>query len=179
MTLPTFRYHPDPIASGSVIVSDAQCRSCGQKRGYVCTAPVYAEDDLDDAICPWCIADGSAHAKFEATFVDSEAFADEMPDAAVEEISERTPGFNSWQGEQWPMCCGDAAAFVAPAGIKEIRKSYYQLEGQLMGYIVHEMKISGGAATRLLDSLDRESGPTAYVFQCLHCGRHLAHIDRP
>ena len=79
-----------------------------------------------------CIADGSAHKKFDATFVDSEAFPDGTPDDAVEEIRERTPGFNSWQAEQWPLCCGDTAAFLMPAGIAEIRESYPDLEGRLM-----------------------------------------------
>ena len=178
MTLPTFRYHPDPIASGSVIESDEQCLSCRQRRGHVCTAPVYAEPELDDAICPWCIADGSAHKNFDATFVDSEAFPDGAPDAAVEEISERTPGFHSWQPEQWPLCCGDATAFLTPAGIEEIRKDYRELEGKFMSHIVYDMKISGGAATRLLQSLNRDSGPTAYLFQCLQCRQHRFYIDQ-
>ncbi|MEP6537696.1 MAG: CbrC family protein [Bryobacteraceae bacterium] len=138
MTLPAFRYHPDPIASGSIIPSDVECRACGLKRGYICTAPVYAEEDLEDALCPWCIADGSANRKFAATFVDSEAFPDGIPDDAVQEISERTPGFNSWQGGHWPVCCRDAAAFVTPAGIAEIRRDYYEVEGQLMTLIVQE-----------------------------------------
>jgi uncharacterized protein len=178
MTLPNFRYHPDPIASGSIIESEVECLGCGQKRGYICTAPVYAEEELDDAICPWCIADGSAHKKFDATFVDSEAFPDGTPDAAVEEISERTPGFNSWQSEQWPLCCDDATAFLKPAGIVEIRRDHAELEGEVMSHIVYEMHVSGDAATRLLQSLDRDSGPTAYLFQCLHCRQHRFYIDR-
>jgi uncharacterized protein CbrC (UPF0167 family) len=177
MELPGFRYHPDPIASGSVVESDAECACCGKSRGYIYTGPVYSEDDLDDSLCPWCIADGRAHQKFDAIFVDSEAFSDDAPEAAVEEIIERTPGFCAWQSEVWPSCCGDAAAFLMPAGIEELR-SRQDLEGLAMTYIVQEMQISGGAASRLLNSLNRDSGPTAYLFQCLHCGRHLFHIDQ-
>ncbi len=178
MTLPGFHYHPDPIASGSIVESDAQCRCCRKKRGFIYTAPVYSEDELDDAICPWCIADGAAHEKFDATFVDSEAFQDGIPDAVVEEICERTPGFNSWQSEQWPLCCGDAAAFLMPAGIQEIRKDHFELEGQLMGHVVQELKLSGSAATRFIDSLNRDSGPTVFLFQCLHCQRLRFYIDQ-
>lgn len=90
----------------------------------------------------------------------------------MEEISERIPGFNSWQSEQWPLCCGDATAFLKPVGIAEIGKDYHEVEGQFMGRVVHEMKIAGGASTRLLQSLNRDSGPTAYLFQCLHCEQH-------
>ena len=176
MNLPEFRYHPDPIGSGSIVASEAECRSCGESRGYVYAGPVYSEDELDDALCPWCIADGSAHAKFDATFVDGEAFAVETPDAAVCEITARTPGFNTWQGEKWPCCCGDAAAFVGPAGIQELRATP-ELEGLALNHIFYEMGISGGAARRYLESLHRDAGPTAYVFRCLACGGNLFHMD--
>src|SRR5216683_2326627 len=179
MTLPTFRYHPDPIRSGSIVESEKKCRCCRQVRGYVYSGPAYCEEDLEDEICPWCIADGSAHRMFEAEFVGYEAFPDGTPQAAIDEIMQRTPGYSAWQSEHWPLCCGDASAFRGPTGIKEIRATEYQLEGLLMGHIVQEMKISGGAAHRLLDSLDKDRGPTAYVFQCLHCNRHLFHVDFP
>jgi hypothetical protein len=177
MTLPTFRYHPDPIASASIIESSETCRCCGQSRGYIYTGPVYSEEDLNDAICPWCIAEGRAHKKFDATFVDDEAFSDGTPEAAIQEICERTPGYSAWQSEQWPSCCDDAAAFLTPAGIAEIRASYREFEFSVLNHIIHNMQISGRAATNLLDSLDKDAGPTAYVFRCLTCGKHHFHID--
>jgi uncharacterized protein CbrC (UPF0167 family) len=150
---------------------------CGESRGYIYTGPVYCEEELDDEICPWCIKDGSAHDEFDATFVDDSAFSEDVPFDVAEEITERTPGFSSWQTEQWPACCGDATAFLQPAGIKELRREQ-ELEGIAMGHIVHEMEISGGAARQLLDSLDRDKGPTAYLFQCLKCDRHHLYIDQ-
>ncbi len=48
-----------------------------------------------------------------------------------------------------------------------------------MSHIGHELKISGGAATQLLNSLHREHGPTLHVFRCLTCRRHHFHIDSP
>ena len=177
--LPTFKYHPDPIASGSVEPSDAKCQCCKKARGYIYTGPVYAEDELDNALCPWCIADGSANEKFEAEFVDSEAFDEDVPAEAMEEITQRTPGFATWQSEHWPACCDDATAFLMPVGIEEIRNVNYEWEGLIMPHIVHNMGISGGAATRLLASLNRDKGPTAYVFKCLKCGKHHFHIDQP
>ena len=176
-TLPGFRYHPDPIASGSVIESDTECRCCERARGFVYSGPVYSEEDVGDELCPWCIADGSAHERFDATFVDSEAFAEDVPDAAFDEITERTPGFDTWQSEVWPVCCGDATAFVAPEGAAELRES--GLEGAAMSHIVYELGLSGSAATRLLDSLNRDTGPTADVFRCLTCGQARLHVDMP
>ncbi|WP_338641840.1 CbrC family protein [Burkholderia pyrrocinia] len=35
MSLPAFRYHPDPLATGSVIRSDARRVCCGDARGHV------------------------------------------------------------------------------------------------------------------------------------------------
>lgn len=179
VTLPTFRYHPDPLASGSIIASDAECRCCRQRRGYIYAGPVYSETELDEALCPWCIADGSAHEAFDATFVDIAAFPPDTPAPVVAEITERTPGYSAWHSEEWLACCNDATAFLGPAGIAEIRKSYRELEGSVLGHIVYEMSISGGAATGLLASLDRDTGPTLYLFRCLGCGEHRFHIDRP
>src|SRR5215831_19917718 len=88
--LPTFRYHPDPIATGSVKQSDKECRSCEQARGYIYTASVYAEDDLDEQICPWCIADGSAAEKFDATFCDASPLASAgLKKEIVDEVTRR------------------------------------------------------------------------------------------
>jgi uncharacterized protein CbrC (UPF0167 family) len=176
--LPAFRYHKDPLASGSVVESLKKCKCCQRARGFIYTGPVYAEKDLGEALCPWCIADGSAAEKFEATFVDAEAFADDAPEAAMTEILERTPGFSAWQSERWPSCCGEPAAFVMPAGIAEIRAGFYQLEGSLMMHIVHEMGISGGAARQMLESFRRDQSPTVFVFKCRHCDTQPFYVDQ-
>jgi uncharacterized protein CbrC (UPF0167 family) len=70
MSLPEFRYHPDPIATGSIKSSDATCVCCEQRRGFIYTCNTYCEDELVEALCPWCIADGSAINMFGATFSD-------------------------------------------------------------------------------------------------------------
>jgi uncharacterized protein CbrC (UPF0167 family) len=168
MDLPNFRYHPDPIASGSVVESTEKCEVCKKSRGYMYDGPIYAEDDVEH-ICPWCIADGSAAKKLDACFVGD----DEVP----EEIAQRTPGFAAWQTEQWLTCCEQPAAFVAPMGLKELRDFDYTLEGQLMMYIVQELHISGGAATRMLEGLKKDHSPTAFVFKCLKCERNLGYVD--
>lgn len=177
-TLPEFRYHPYPVDTGSIARSDATCVVCQRQRGFIYAGPVYAEDGFEDAICPWCIADGSAHTALGVTFVDSEAFSAETPDAVIDTIVERTPGYAAWQAEEWPSCCGDAAAFIGPLGIAEIRATHRHLEGLLMNQIVHGLGISGGAATRFLESLRRDASPTAYLFKCLHCEEPQVHLDR-
>ena len=68
--LPKFAYHPNPIATESVISSDETCECCGTARGYVyCTTP-YGEKEIE-FVCPWCIADGTASLKLRGEFSDS------------------------------------------------------------------------------------------------------------
>jgi uncharacterized protein len=177
MDIPQFRYHPDPIRSGTIIKSDIECQCCGKRRGYIYAGPVYAEHDLENAICPWCIAVGKAHKKFNAEFVDAEAFPEGTPAATIQKITQQTPGYSAWQSEQWPICCGDATAFLRPTGIQEIRKECYEVEGHVMTYVVQELHISGGAANRVVESLSKDGQPTLYLFQCLHCQRYRFHID--
>ena len=102
MTLPSFKYHPDPISTGSVVKSRTECVCCGQVRGYIYVGPVYAEEEYDECICPWCIADGSAHKKLDAEFTDEDGIGNygewgKVNKRVREEVVYRTPGFDSWQ----------------------------------------------------------------------------------
>ncbi len=117
MTLPSFKYHPDPIATGGLVASDTVCCCCGEARGYIYTGPAYAVEDYDQCICPWCIADGSAHEKLGVSFTDENGIGgygqwEAVPASVIEEVAYRTPGFSSWQQEQWWTHCGDAAEFL-------------------------------------------------------------------
>ncbi|HKD23547.1 MAG TPA: CbrC family protein [Rhizomicrobium sp.] len=180
MDFPVFKYHPDPVASGSVVKSDIACACCGEAKGYIYKGGVYSEEDgLDDALCPWCIADDSAHRKFDASFNDAENLYDQIPAEVADEVEFRTPGYAGWQQEHWLACCGDAAAFREPVGYAEIAQRYPFLESVLMQHIAEDWGMTGSAATQFYKSLDRERGPTAYVFTCLHCKASLAYIDSP
>jgi hypothetical protein len=71
---------------------------------------VYAEAELDDQLCPWCIADGSAAAKFDAQFTDVLwAVPDEVSAEVTEEVLRRTPGLSGWQQER---CAGNPATLT-------------------------------------------------------------------
>src|SRR5690349_10082418 len=91
MDLPVFRYHLDPIASGSIEASDAECVCCNMRRGFIYTGPAYSEAELDESLCPWCIADGSAHETFDASFTDEAQIPDGIPQDVIEEVTFRTP----------------------------------------------------------------------------------------
>ena len=122
MTLPAFKFHSDPTATGSIKRSEAKCECCGQRRGFIYTGPVYCVQQLSESVCPWCIADGSAAGKFEAVFSDDHPLIQAgVPDAVVEEVTRRTPGFSSWQQEVWLSCCGDACEFHGDAPHAELQ----------------------------------------------------------
>jgi uncharacterized protein CbrC (UPF0167 family) len=176
--LPTFRYHPDPIDSGSIVSSDATCRSCGQARGFIYSGPVYAREELDDSLCPWCIADGSAAARFEAEFVDPSGVGnygewESVSPDVVAEVSRRTPGFSGWQQERWWTHCGDAAEFLGAAGRTELMARW----PEAIDAIRAEAGYEGQNWDDYFAALSRDHGPTAYVFRCRHCGRMGGYSD--
>ncbi len=171
--LPRFKYHPDPLSTGSVEKSDASCVCCDKARGYIYMGPVYAIEEYVECICPWCIADGSAHAKLEATFSDEAGVGgnpgwESVPVSVVDEVTKRTPGFCGWQQEQWWTHCGDAAEFLGRAGRRELEA----LWPEAIEAIRENTGLEDGPEwQRFFGALDRDGSPSAYVFRCSKCGK--------
>jgi len=163
--LPTFTYHPDPVLTGAVEPSDATCPSCGQARGYAYTRIPYAIGEHED-ICPWCIADGSAHAKFDATFVDDSPLRQAgLPEAVVAEVTERTPGYESWQQGEWLSCCGDACEYHGDTPADEIHSLVVEGFRRLVPVPGFEIGESPG----FLSDYAPGGSPAFYKFVCRHC----------
>jgi hypothetical protein len=179
MELPNFKYHPDPVLTGHFVKSDAKCTCCGKARGFIYTGPVYALEEYDECICPWCIADGSAHEKLGASFTDEVGIGggglwDEVADEVVQEVAHRTPGFHGWQQEQWWTHCGEAAAFIGRAGCKELKS----LGSQATAAIRKSAGFSDGPEWhRFFLTLEKDGSPTAYIFRCTKCGQFGGYQD--
>ncbi len=176
--LPTFKYHPDPLATGSVERSKTVCACCNKARGHIYTGPVYSEESYDDCLCPWCIADGSAHKKLGVEFHDGAGVGgggewDEVPDSVVDEITQRTPGFSAWQQEQWWTHCNDAAQFIGRAGHDEVLKA----GPKAVAIIKQNAGIPDEEWDDFFESLDKETSPTAYLFKCAKCGQIGGYTD--
>lgn len=179
MDLPSFKYHPDPLATESVETSPATCKCCGLQRGYVYAGPAYAIADLSEfRFCPWCIADGSAHERFDCSFTDPDCILGPynptaLPRPVIEELAFRTPSFIGWQSKHWVACCGDAAAFVGHAGMLELKRHWPDA--------IPSIRLDSGLDEKdwagYFSSLDKDGTPTAYVFRCLHCGKHQGYSD--
>src|SRR5262249_30460860 len=172
MDLPKFKYVPDPVALGVIVESGAECPCCAKSRGYAYTGIVFADKEYENCICPWCIADGSAHEKLGVTFIDDDAVGgygawDEVPEAVVAEITERTPVFSSWQSTQWWTHCGDAAQFLGAVGRKELEA----FGSDAVAGIRTNSELEESAWEDVYPQLDRQGSPTAYLFRCSKCGK--------
>ncbi len=178
MELPEFKYHPDPVGTGVVEQSENECVCCGRVRGFVYTGPVFAEEELVDSICPWCIANGIAHEKYAAEFNNREGIGDygtwvEVAPEVKSEVAYRTPGFRGWQQERWWTHCGDAAIFLGAAGKSEIEQYGKQLEKVLM----EEAGLNEEQWVVYFSALSKSGSPTAYVFKCSKCAQLGGYSD--
>lgn len=173
--LPTFRYHPKPLQTGAFTVCEdgEKCDCCGKTTKFVYTNPFYAEEEVD-CLCPACIASGKAAKKFDGYFQDPESLDEGVADASkLAELTQCTPGYNSWQQERWRVHCGDFCAFVGYVGKKEIEEMGI-LEELLADDIWFEISDD---PRELIDVLEKDGRVQGNLFQCLHCGRYLIWVD--
>ena len=123
MEFPIFEYFPDPIGNGCMVEKNGSCPCCEQDRAVMYVGPIYCVDDVSE-VCPWCIADGSAAAKWSASFNDLYNIPDGVPQHVVRTIDSRTPGYSTWQGNTWLFSENDALVFVGEViGSAIVRKS--------------------------------------------------------
>lgn len=170
-SLPYFRYHPDPLSTGAVVSSSDRCSCCSQVRGYLYVGPLYTTSDQEVRLCPWCIAEGTAAERFDATFTDESGVGDygswdAVPEERAREISARTPGFHGWQQERWWTHCGDGAAYLGRAGFAELCGPWAAAGPALRA----DAQLPDGDWESYWQRLSANGAPTAYIFQCLHCG---------
>ncbi len=165
MGLPIFKYHPEPIATGAIKSSTETCESCDRARGYVYTSTIYAEEEVEN-ICPWCIADGSASKKFNGMFSDDYPLVKAgISKKIISEVCTRTPGYNSWQQDEWQHHCNDACEFHGDAHKQEL----LSLEGDNLTQFLSKEMIKADAWKSILDHYERGGSPAIYKFKCRHC----------
>jgi uncharacterized protein CbrC (UPF0167 family) len=140
--------------------------------------PAYSErfHYLSGCLCPWCVADGSAAKRFGARFTDTGLLEGIGADIA-EALESRTPGFDAWQQEQWLACCQDAAAFLGAAGARELEHHFPAAIAAVRAHVREEFELYGEDLDEFMAGLNKDRGPTAYIFRCLHCQKYLAYVD--
>jgi uncharacterized protein CbrC (UPF0167 family) len=170
--LPQFRYHPDPLRTGSVCASEKECRCCGGRRGYIYTGPVYAQDELGEAFCPWCIAAGDAAARFDAMFSDDYSLVQAgVGSDIVTEVTRRTPGFSGWQQEAWLVHCGDACAFHGDAEVEDL------LTGDARTQLAGTDGIPQARWAQFIETYRPGGNPSVYRYECVICGAPRFQLD--
>lgn len=163
--LPTFRYHPDPVATGSIRRSPNTCSSCDRPRGWEYASRPYGRAELDH-ICPWCISDGSA-ARAGVLFVDTWALEEAgIAEGIQHEVASRTPGFATYQPEEWQSHCDDAAAFIG------------ELDADGLRLLAPERREELGITEDAIEAAaQQQAGFAVFGFRCLHCGATLGFLD--
>ena len=120
--LPTFRYHPDPLATGSFTEGDPKtCPSCGEDHTIYYALRPYCVEELRH-LCPTCISTGRAAQKFEAEFIQDADWQGVMDKEKDQILFCQTPGYSSWQGEYWLSCCQDYCAYLGTVGTRELEE---------------------------------------------------------
>jgi uncharacterized protein len=171
--LPVFKYHPDPVATGAIKSSDAICECCGQARGFVYASQLYCAERVK-AVCPWCIADGSAAKKFNGIFCDDLPLVEAgLADEIIDEVSHRTPCFNSWQQQVWLSCCNDACEFHGDVSAAELGTMDIDALTRAFGG-------KRATASQFEDFKKRYKpggNPAIYKWVCRHCGNVQHYAD--
>lgn len=178
--LPVFALFADPVGEGVFKRGEARCDACGRARGWVYDGPVYSAADEEPTVCPWCIADGTAAAKLECTFNDGTIFP-MLPGTAqlTEEdrvlVEERTPGFTTWQGNHWMMCCGRACVYLGEAKPGDLEPGG-RFEGAAEAIFEDDEERDEEEKAEILEQIGGgEAG--AYVFRCATCGGMKGYWD--
>ena len=171
--LPKFRYHPEPLATGAIVVSEEKCECCGSVAGYKYVASFYAVDEVL-SLCPWCIASGEAAEKFEGSFSDDWPLNDAgLSQSIIREVTTRTPGFETWQQEEWLTHCEDACAFLGDATVRDIKEL---AEGR--GRVEDGQEWKTEDFLELAKYYKPKGSPALYKFECLHCHEVLYGLDQ-
>lgn len=165
--LPSFRYHPDPLATSAIEARKIECACCGQARGFVYVQPVYGTSDLDEKLCPWCIADGSAASKLGVSFSDPQPLQKAgVAQDVLDEVSLRTPGYSCWQQEEWLAHCNDACEFHGDALEEDIEDASEATKADWRQHY----GLTEKDWARATKGYEPAGDSAFYKFVCRHCG---------
>lgn len=160
-SLPDFPLFEDPLRERVFKRTRLPCGVCGTSRGYL-------HNTGDRAVCPWCIADGAAGKAGIALHVAPRGLAE--VDRVL--LEERTPRYQSWQGDEWQVCCGKPCVYLGSAEPVDLRGRWASAVGSIFSRDPRDR------VEELISAMDPESSPCTYVFRCQVCGALLGHWDR-
>lgn len=170
--LPDFPYYADPLTDGCFEERAITCEVCGQHRKWAYIGGMYAEND-PESICPWCVADGSAAAKFNGMFQDA-SFSNTATPESVNAVLTRTPTVAFWNPIHWPDHCGECCTYVG-----DVQPDQH---GDLLQLATIQQDLSSiGAQTRLTpeEVLNGSANGSLWLrlFNCRHCDAYRLALD--
>ncbi|SPT70510.1 CbrC family protein [Anaerobiospirillum thomasii] len=172
LDLPAFKYHPNPLETGAFEQSadGVVCNCCCKITHIFYTVPFYAVEDID-YLCPLCIASGKAADKYKGSFQDDCFVDDGVEDPArLDELIHKTPGYCGWQQEYWRAHCGDYCAYLGCVGARELRA---------LGVLdeVLDDPLWNDEQKAMIEQSVKGGHLQCYLFECLHCKKHLVYMD--
>lgn len=109
---PFFRFHPGAYERGAFVQSSEPCGVCGRPSVWLYAGIVYSSVGKP-SVCARCIADGSLSAHLDGDYSLHDADLEDEVDADLEsEVMQRTPGFATFNGFEWPVLDGKPLVFV-------------------------------------------------------------------
>ena len=169
-SLPHFIYHPDPLSTGAFVEGEAKlCPSCGKESNVYYDLIPYCIDNIEN-LCPFCIANGLAAEKFDAEFVQDAEWSGQTNPEKDKLLFCQTPGYSSWQGENWLSCCQDYCAYLGRVGTKELKEMGIA-EQVLADYEER------GEYQDIEEYLVKDGSLCGYLFRCLHCQKYQIWVD--
>jgi len=169
-SLPHFIYHPDPLATGAFVEGEAKvCPSCGKESNVYYALRPYSIEEIEH-LCPTCIANGLAAKKFDAEFVQDAEWSGQTNPEKDKLLFCQTPGYSSWQGENWLSCCQDYCAYLGTVGTRELRDMGIA-EQVLADYEER------GEYQDIEEYLVKDGSLCGYLFRCLHCQKYQIWVD--
>ncbi|MDH6195470.1 uncharacterized protein CbrC (UPF0167 family) [Mycobacterium frederiksbergense] len=182
MDRPNFKYSPNAydIAFEDL---DGVCACCDESRSLKYRGPFYCSGDEPDYICPWCIADGRAAAKFGGSFgaftgwMDIEGVSPDpndpppaIPRELLLNITDRTPGYFSWQQSVWLTHCNEPCAFLGKTDREALEPILDEIRPDIERTYTRD-------PDWVLEHLTEDGMIAGCLFKCVHCGRHRLHVD--
>ena len=170
--IPTFKYHPNPLITRAFEESKegVVCDCCKKLTHIYYRAPFYSIKNVD-FLCPTCISNGDAAKKFNGSFQDNFSIEEGVEDLdRIDELIHRTPGYCGWQQKYWRVHCNDFCAYLGYVGALEL-KALGILEEVLEDPIWDEEQ------KEMIQNSINGGHIQCYLFQCIHCGKHLVWMD--
>ncbi|QFP75173.1 CbrC family protein [Deinococcus sp. AJ005] len=173
--LPQFPYYADPVGDGRIVQQDIVCDVCEKPRNWAYVGSLYVPGGKPEFLCPWCVADGSAAAKFQGGFQDAD-FSENASAESVAAVMRQTPRVVIWNPIFWPdhcdECCTYFGEFIPSEQPELALRTDVLAEAQAIARGISEK----WGAEDVLDCGERGS-ITLHLFQCRQCGTHKLSPD--